>query len=62
MDKRYLEFGEFFEQEFLNQGDANRTIEETLDLGWKALGLLPKEELNRLKREQIEKYYKPWSL
>ena len=62
VDKRYLEFGEFFEQEFLNQGDVNRTIEETLDLGWKALGLLPKEELNRLKREQIEKYYKPWSL
>jgi len=62
VDKRYLEFGEFFEQEFLNQGDANRTIEETLDLGWKALGLLPKEELIRVKREQIEKYWKPWSL
>ncbi len=60
VDKKYLRFGEFFEQEFLNQGDANRTIEETLDLGWKALGLLPVEELPRLKREQIEKYYHPW--
>jgi len=58
VDKKYLRFGEFFEGEFLNQGDENRTIEETLELGWKGLGLLPAEELNRLKREQIEKYYK----
>ncbi|MFQ6090692.1 MAG: V-type ATP synthase subunit B, partial [Candidatus Bipolaricaulia bacterium] len=41
VDKRYLEFGEFFERDFLSQGEANRTIEETLDLGWKALGILP---------------------
>ena len=58
VDKKYLKFGEFFEQEFLNQGEENRTIEETLDLGWKALGVLPVEELGRLKHEQIEKYYK----
>ncbi len=58
VDKKYLKFGEFFEQEFLNQGDENRTIAETLDLGWKALGVLPVEELGRLKHEQIEKYYK----
>ncbi len=57
VDKRYLAFGEFFEQQFLSQGEENRTIEETLDLGWKALGLLPVEELNRLKKSQIEKYY-----
>jgi V/A-type H+-transporting ATPase subunit B len=60
VDRKYLRFGEFFEREFLNQGDANRTIEETLELGWKALGLLPVEELPRLKRDQIEKYYHPW--
>ncbi|MFQ6117133.1 MAG: V-type ATP synthase subunit B, partial [Candidatus Bipolaricaulia bacterium] len=59
VDKRYLEFGEFFERDFLSQGEANRTIEETLDFGWKALGILPVEELGRLKREQIERYYKP---
>jgi len=59
VDKRYLEFGEFFERNFVHQGEANRTIEETLDLGWKALGILPVEELGRLKREQIERYYKP---
>ncbi len=58
VDKKYLKFGEFFEQEFLNQGEENRTIEETLELGWKALGVLPVEELSRLKHEQIEKYYK----
>ncbi|MFQ6090415.1 MAG: hypothetical protein ACE5LD_03150 [Candidatus Bipolaricaulia bacterium] len=43
----------------MSQGEANRTIEETLDFGWKALGILPVEELGRLKREQIERYYKP---
>jgi len=59
VDKKYLKFGEFFEQDFLNQGEVNRTIEETLGLGWKALGILPVEELGRLKREQIERYYKP---
>ncbi len=58
IDRHYLEFGEFFEREFLNQGEENRTMEETLDLGWEALRLLPEEELGRLKREQIEKYYR----
>jgi V/A-type H+-transporting ATPase subunit B len=60
VDKKYLKFGEFFEQEFLNQGEENRTIEDTLNLGWKALGLLPVDELGRLKQAQIEKYYKAW--
>ena len=58
VDKKYLKFGDFFEQQFLSQGDENRTIEETLDLGWRALDLLPMEELSRLKKAQIEKYYK----
>jgi V/A-type H+-transporting ATPase subunit B len=58
VDKKYLKFGDFFEKHFLNQGDENRTIDETLDLGWKALELLPVEELSRLKKAQIEKYYK----
>lgn len=58
-DKKYLKFVEGFENEFVRQSDTeNRTIEETLDLGWKLLSLLPKSELKRLKPEHIEKYGK----
>jgi V/A-type H+-transporting ATPase subunit B len=56
-DKRYLKFGERFEQVFLSQGeDENRDIGRTLDLGWQALAELPREELLRVKQEFIEKY------
>ncbi|MDR1870006.1 MAG: V-type ATP synthase subunit B [Treponema sp.] len=58
-DKRYLIFGEKFEQVFLTQGEyENRDISRTLDLGWKVLADLPKEELLRVKEEHIEKYMK----
>lgn len=58
-DKLYLRFGRVFEEKFVAQGIfENRTITETLDLGWKILGILPKTELDRLKPELIEKYYK----
>lgn len=56
-DKKYLEFVTRFEEEFVQQGEnENRTIEETLTIGWKLLSILPKSELKRLKSEQIEKY------
>lgn len=56
-DKKYLEFVERFEKEFVQQGvDENRTIVDTLTLGWKLLSILPKTELKRVKSEQIEKY------
>ena len=56
-DKRYLKFGEKFERVFVNQGETeDRSIEQTLDLGWKVLSLLPKEELLRVKEEFIQKY------
>lgn len=59
-DKKYLQFTEAFEKEFVAQGDTeNRTIEETLELGWKLLSILPKSELKRVKPEQIEKYLTP---
>ena len=46
-----------FENEFLNQGEyENRTIEQTLDLGWQILAELPREELTRIKPEFIDKY------
>jgi len=56
-DKRYLKFGEKFEQVFLTQGEyENRSIAQTLDLGWKVLKELPREELLRVKEENIAKY------
>ena len=60
IDKKYLEFGKAFENRFIKQGAAeNRSIEETLDLGWEILTLLPESELDRVSAELIEKYYKP---
>ena len=58
IDKRYLVFGKAFEAEFVGQGETeNRSITETLDKGWELLGLLPKEELDRIDTKIIEKYY-----
>lgn len=57
LDKQYLRFGERFETEFLAQGEfENRSIFETLDLGWRLLTLLPREELLRLPSDLIDKY------
>jgi V/A-type H+-transporting ATPase subunit B len=59
-DKRYLKFGDIFEQEFLAQGEnENRTIAQTLDLGWKVLARLPREELLRINKKYIDKYLDP---
>ena len=56
-DKRYLKFGEKFEREFLVQDEReNRDIGYTLDLGWKVLSCLPREDLLRVKEEHIKKY------
>ena len=58
MDKIYARFADRFEEEYVSQGyDKNRTIEETLEIGWKLLSILPKSELKRIKDEFIEKYY-----
>lgn len=57
VDKLYAKFAEAFEKEYVNQGfEKDRTIEETLDLGWKLLKILPKSELKRIRTEYIEKY------
>jgi V/A-type H+/Na+-transporting ATPase subunit B len=56
-DKQYLRFGDRFEREFLAQGEReNRSIDQTLDLGWKVLGALPRSELYRIREELITKY------
>ncbi len=58
MDKIYAKFADAFEEQYVSQGyDTNRSIEETLDIGWKLLSMLPKSELKRIKDEFIEKYY-----
>ena len=56
-DKKFAKFADEFEKRYVNQGNqTNRSIIETLDLGWELLSLLPRSELKRLKVEQIEKY------
>ena len=59
VDQQYLAFGRAFEQRYVNQDiNENRTIEQTLNIGWNLLGMLPKEELTRVSRAEIERYYK----
>ena len=56
-DKKYLNFGKHFEEEFLGQKETeDRSIEETLNIGWKMLSLLPRGDLLRIKPELIDKY------
>jgi V/A-type H+-transporting ATPase subunit B len=57
-DKAFFKFADVFEDKFVRQGqDENRTIEETIELGWRLLTLLPKRELKRIRQEYIDKYY-----
>lgn len=63
VDKQYLIFGKAFEQEFVGQGAGeNRTILDTLNKGWELLGLLPREELDRIDTKILEQYYHPAKL
>ena len=58
IDKKYLQFGTAFEREFVGQGaNENRTIAETLDIGWRLLHILPREELDRIDTKILEKYW-----
>jgi len=57
-DRKYLKLADDFEKRFVAQGyEEDRTIVQTLDLGWELLSILPKEELKRIKEEYIQKYY-----
>lgn len=59
VDRKYLEFARRFEGEFVSQKpDEDRTIEDTLNLSWELLSIIPKEEFKRVKEEYINKYYK----
>ncbi len=59
VDRLYAKFAEAFEAEYVSQGyETERSIEETLDLGWKLLSLLPRTELKRIREEFLDRYYK----
>ena len=58
IDKLYAKFADEFEREYVSQGYyTNRSIEETLNIGWKLLSILPRSELKRIKDEYLDKYY-----
>ena len=60
VDKQYMEFGRLFEQKFISQGfTENRTIQESLDLGWELLTALPREQLDRVDDATLDAYYEP---
>ena len=58
IDKLYAKFADEFETEYVSQGyNTDRSVEETLDLGWKLLSILPRSELKRISDELLDKYY-----
>jgi V/A-type H+-transporting ATPase subunit B len=58
VDRQYLEFAKAFEQEFLSQGASeDRTLEETLRIGWRVVSILPPDELTRIGDDMIARYY-----
>lgn len=60
LDKKYLEFGKEFERRFVGQEPTeNRTIMDTLTIGWNLLGLLPREELDRIDTKVLDQFYQP---
>ena len=56
-DKRVMAFGKAFEEKFLGQGTEDRSMEQTLDLGWKLLSMMPKNELDRIDEKILDRYY-----
>ena len=59
VDKLYAKFADEFEKRYVSQGyETNRSIEETLNLGWELLGILPRAELKRIRDEYLDRYYK----
>ena len=63
IDKQYLVFGNGFEHEFIGQGmDENRSMEDTLNKAWELLGLLPREELDRVNTKVLDQYYHPTTI
>jgi len=63
VDRQFMKFADAFEARFVGQGEnENRDIEETLDIAWRLMGILPRVELKRVRPETLEKYWKPVEL
>jgi V/A-type H+-transporting ATPase subunit B len=60
LDRRYLNFSNNFEQQMIGQGNARRSIEDTFALGWKLMGLLPREELTRISKNVVDEMYRSY--
>jgi V/A-type H+-transporting ATPase subunit B len=58
-DRMALKFADAFEQNYLDQKDENRELEQTLELGWKLISMMPRESIKRIKMEYIDKHYNP---
>ncbi|MDY6796894.1 MAG: V-type ATP synthase subunit B [Actinomycetota bacterium] len=58
-DRLALKFADAFEQNYLDQKDENRELDQTLELGWKLISMMPVESVKRIKQEYIDKYYNP---
>ena len=57
VDKKYAAFADAFEREYVSQGyETNRSVEDTLNLGWKLLSILPRNELKRIRDDMIYRY------
>jgi V/A-type H+-transporting ATPase subunit B len=57
-DRKLRRFADAFERDFIGQGRGGRSLEETLDTGWKLLSLLPKDQLTRIRVDHVMKHYK----
>ena len=56
-DKRVMAFGKAFDERFLGQGNVGRSVEETLDLGWELLRMMPRNELDRVDDAILDEFY-----
>jgi V/A-type H+/Na+-transporting ATPase subunit B len=59
LDRKYLRFADDFERSLIHQGESERSIEETLDIGWRAISQIPPEEYRRIRRDLIQRYHRP---
>jgi V/A-type H+-transporting ATPase subunit B len=57
LDRKYLSFAESFERRLIHQGQEERSIKETLDLGWRTLSVIPPEEYRRINKELVSRYF-----
>ncbi|UCD00308.1 MAG: V-type ATP synthase subunit B [Phycisphaerales bacterium] len=57
LDRKFLRFADLFEQKMIHQADQERSIEATLDIGWKILGIIPRSELRRINKDLISRYF-----